>query len=315
MMDAILIFLAFVSIYCKAGNFLMKIMQAPLSVADWVNSICAVLSLVATILIGVWQIRQSSRMDKLEQRQADREKKRYEETIEIEANRFISKYAGCIGLLPLCAIAVAYNRNHPYIREMYSEFRFLSRDVRLKIFKCCGWTMCDVETDDFYNDCMKCLEKAFEQFLPKENFQLLFYDSGKYVKRAVLEYGKDAIPHLELAYEKIMKDILYIPFDNNEQCKYDSSVVNKVITDFNFASCSEIENCQIACYVAKHISMYSGEHLDAERSTSDEYGSPGSWAGERIETMEDLFLLVLYHIWLHLWTLKGESELTTVVAG
>lgn len=252
---------------------------------------------------------QSSRINKLELYQANTEKKRYEESVEIEARRFISKHARQIGLLPLCAIAFAYSKSRPYSREMYSEFRLLSKDVRLKIFELCGWSMCDVETDDFFNDCMKCLQNAFELFLPRDKFDSLFYDSAKYVKRAILYYGNKAIPHLEFEYDRNMEDILIIPFYNDERRKYDSSVIDKIKICFNFENCSEIEVCQIVCSVARKISINSGGHLDSSHNVFVDYGSPGSWSYERIETMEDLFLVTLFDIWSNLWILREGSEL------
>lgn len=280
-----------------------------MSVADWVNLICAVLSLCVTIIIGILQIMQSSRINKLELHQADIEKKRYEESVEIEACRFISKHARHIGLLPLCAIAFAYSKSRPYSREMYSEFRLLSRDVRLKIFEHCGWSMCDVETDDFFNDCMRCLQKAFEIFLPKDNFYSMFYDGGKYVERAISYYGEKMIPHLEFEYDKDMTDILVIPFYNDNWRKYDSSVIDKVKARFDFENCSEIEVCQIVCSVARRISTNSGGHLDSGHNEFVDYGSPGFWSYERIETMEDLFLVTLFDVWSNLWILKEGSVL------
>lgn len=132
-----------------------------MSVVDWVNLICAIGSLTASILIGIWQIRQEKRMDKLELIQIEKENKRNQEIVEIEARRFLEKYNNIIGLLPLCAIAVAYNQNRPYSREMYSEFRFLSKDIRLKIFEHCGWVMCDINTDSFFEDCLTVTVKSF----------------------------------------------------------------------------------------------------------------------------------------------------------
>lgn len=277
-----------------------------LSVVDWVNLICAALSLFATILIGAWQIRQSCRMDKLEQRQVDIEKKRYEESVEIDTRRFLSKYSDFIGLLPLCAVAFVYDENRAYSRDMYSEFRLLSKDVRLKIFERCGWFMCDVETDDFFGDCMKCLQRAFESFLPKDSFNSMFYERGKYIQRAILCYAKEDIPHSESEYENRLTDILVVPFRNDEWDNYDSSVIDKIKVEFGFGTCDEIEACQIACLVARYIGAYSGQHFD--NGFFVDYGSPGGWSHEKIETMEDLFLVALFEIWSNLWALGEESE-------
>lgn len=273
---------------------------------DWVNLICAVFSLLVAVVMGVWQIRQDCRIgiqsDKAKTQQIDIEQ--YTESVEIEARRFLSKYSDCIGLLPLCAIAFAYDKNRVYVRNMYSEFRLLSRDVRLKIFECCGWFMCDVETDDFFSNCMICLQKAFSLFLPKDNFYHMFYEGGKYIVRAILRYAGESIPHSEFEYTNMLTDILLVPFRNDKYDSYDSSVIDKIKDEFDFGRCSEIEACQIACLVARYVGVYSGQHFD-DGSFVD-YGSPGGWSHEKIETMEDLFLVTLFEIWSNLWQLMED---------
>lgn len=250
-------------------------------------------------------------MSKLERKQADIEKARYLESVDIEARRFLAKYAGCIGLLPLCAIAFAYDKNRAYSRAMYSEFRLLSRDVRLKIFERCGWVMCDVQTGDFFEDCLKCLQRAVEQFLPKDDFKSMFYDNGKYVERAISCYASCPIPRAEFEYEDRMTEILVIPFRKDALEDYDSSVIEKIKCKFDFGNCDEIEACQVGCLIARYVSIYAGQRLNNDSDVK--YGSPGSWSGEELETMEDLFLVTLFEIWLHLWLLKEGREVNSCV--
>jgi len=45
--------------------------------------------------------------------------------------------------------------------------------------------------------------------------------------------------------------------------------------------------------IAEYLAIYGNEN----RNEDKEYGSPGSFDGERIETMEDLFLLALFEIY------------------
>ena len=277
-----------------------------LTLSDWASLFCSVVSLVVAIVIAVLQMRQSHRIDALTANQIENEEKRYLESVEIEARRFLSKYSDCIGLLPLCAVAFAYDKNRVYSRDMYSEFRLLSKNIRLKIFEHCGWSMCDVETDDFFGDCLNCLRQAFERFLLKDNFYHMFYDNGKYLERAILCYAKEDIPHSELEYENRLIDILVVPFRKDALEDYDSSVIDKIKVEFGFGKCSEIEACQIACLVARYIGAYSGRHFD--NGFFVDYDSPGGWSHEKIETMEDLFLVALFEIWSNLWALGEESE-------
>src|SRR5699024_4453324 len=90
--------------------------------SDWISIICAVASLIATIVIAVLQYRQSSRMNEFELRQDKRDENRHAESVKAQAVSFISKYYSDRGLIPLCAIAAMQNDLFYYSREMYREF-------------------------------------------------------------------------------------------------------------------------------------------------------------------------------------------------
>lgn len=59
------------------------------------------------------------------------------------------------------------------------------------------------------------------------------------------------------------------------------------------SGCEAIEVCQLVTVIAEYLAIYGNEN----RNEDKEYGSPGSYDGERIETMEDLFLLALFEIY------------------
>ncbi len=261
---------------------------------------CAVLSLVATILIGLLQIRQNRRVNIMAEKQRQTEQRRYEESVDIEARKFLSTYHDTIGLLPLCAIAVAYNKTRPYSRKMYADFRLLSDDVRRKIFEYCDWKMCDIDSSDFFADCLLKLELAIKQFLPKDIFSRMFYDHGKYVERAIKQYASKSLPHTDYKYNDSLSDVIRKPFQNGP---YDKGVLDQVIDRFPFKNCPEQDTCQTACTTAKYIAFYSGQKIhDMDDETN--YGAPGAWSGEEIETMEDLFLLTLFEIWSNIWDIE-----------
>lgn len=272
-----------------------------LTLSDLVSLLCSIVSLFVAIVIAVFQMRQSRRIDVLTANQIENEECRYLESVDIEARRFLSKYHADIGLLPLCAIAFVYDKNRPYVREMYAEFRLLSKDVRSKLFERCGWMMCDIDTDDFFSDCMEYLRQTIEMKLSHDSFQQMFYDNGKYVQRALLRYANEKCTFLTYQETDELSDILVKPFQLDDSRSFAESVILEVFDRFGFRICDEAKACQIACLTAKYLAIYSSDYMDLDVDISGRLGCPGSWKGEQIETMEDLFLLTLFEIWFNLW--------------
>ena len=59
----------------------------------------------------------------------------------------------------------------------------------------------------------------------------------------------------------------------------------------------EVDACHFVSMMAKYIAIYNDDkRFDLEKN----YGLPGGYAGETIETMEDLFLSTLFEIYVHL---------------
>ena len=106
-----------------------------MSVSDWISIICAGVSLIVTIVIAVLQIRQSSRMNKFELRQDERDEQRHAESVKARAVSFLSKYYSNRGLIPLCAIAAMHNDLFYYSREMYREFCCMTLEVQNRILE------------------------------------------------------------------------------------------------------------------------------------------------------------------------------------
>lgn len=71
-----------------------------------------------------------------------------------------------------------------------------------------------------------------------------------------------------------------------------------------FNSSPDIEACRFATTVAFYAAAYgSGDVADDK-----DYGCPGGFDGERIETMEDLFLLAVYQMYTRLLLPNEEYE-------
>lgn len=283
-----------------------------MSIVDWIDVVCSIVSLIVACVLGIIQVKQGKQMKRLEDQQTKRDLARYNDTVDIEVRRFLSKYHESLSLLPLCAVALAYNPNMPYRREMYSEFRLLSEDVRRRIFERCGWHMCDVQTDNFFNDCLYCLEKAVGKFMGHDDFMHMFYDTGKYLRYSISIYADQKCPDYdyENSYGSKIDDIISIAFMDYEYCPYTKSVIVQVMNELNFRRCHETDACEIACLTAEHIAIYAGLKLRQQfcADCNVSYGHPDEYSG-LIETMEDMFFLTLFEIWSNLWCLKkNEGE-------
>jgi len=63
--------------------------------------------------------------------------------------------------------------------------------------------------------------------------------------------------------------------------------------EYQFESSSEIEACRFALTVA----FYAATYGSGDEANDKDYGCPGGFDGERIETMEDLFLLAVFQMY------------------
>lgn len=265
-----------------------------MSVSDWISIICAGVSLIVTIVIAVLQIRQSSRMNKFELRQDERDEQRHAESVKARAVSFLSKYYSNRGLIPLCAIAAMHNDLFYYSREMYREFCCMTLEVQNRILEYCRLDLRVIPThgvyiDEFYYNCIGALVDIFRKHFPEDKD--IFYDGGKYILRSLERYGKYEIPNQEFEYHIHLTKVLSEAFTNRN---VSDKPVEQLCQDYNFAGCDEINACQFTTMVAEYIAIYGDENTETDKN----YGTPGEYAGETIDTMEDLFLLTLFEIYV-----------------
>lgn len=149
-----------------------------MSISDWISIVCAIVALLATIIIAALQIKQSNRMEKFEKRQDERDEKRHQESVKAQAVSFISKYYKDRGLIPLCAIAAMYNDLFYYNREMYREFCCCTKEVQNRILEYCDLDL-RVSEQDIYGKCLTAIEDAIKQYFPDD--MSIFYEGGKYL--------------------------------------------------------------------------------------------------------------------------------------
>lgn len=272
--------------------------------------ICLVSSLAATIVIAFIQIYQSKRMEVFERRQDERDERRHAEGNKARAIEFISKHYADRGLIPLCAVAAMHNDLFHYSRKMYWEFCCLVPEVQNLILKYCSLDLRVRGEDDLFVRCIAAVEAVLRDRFPKD--ESVLYDDGKYVLHSLERYAGERLPEPRVNLLPECLDSSFLPPDS---CTpgYDY-LIRKVLSeafesrgasfapisylknDYQFESSLEIEACRFASTAA----FYTATYGSGDEANNRYYGCPGGFDGERIETMEDLFLLTVFQIYTKL---------------
>lgn len=272
--------------------------------------ICAFISLFVTVIIGKKQSCQSKRMEELERRQDERDERRHAEGNKAQAIEFISKHYADRGLIPLCAVAAMHNDLFHYSRKMYWEFCCFVPEVQNLILEFCNLDLRVRGEDDLFVRCITAVEAALRDRFPED--ESVLYDDGKYVLRSLERYAGERLPALRvdllpecldssflppdsctLEYDHLIRKVLSEAFESRDASFTPISYLKK---EYQFESSSEIEACRFASTIAFYAATYgSGDEVNDK-----DYGCPGGFDGERIETMEDLFLLTVFQIYTKL---------------
>lgn len=277
---------------------------------EWAELICAVISLLVIAIIGMKQYCQSKRMEEFERRQDERDERRHAEGNKAQAVEFISKYYTDRGLIPLCAVAAMYNDLFHYSRKMYWEFCCLVPEVQNLILKYCDLDLRVRKENDLFVRCIAAVEAALRDRFPKD--EPAFYDDGKYVLRSLDRYAGEKIPAVRIGNLPKCLDA-YRPISDSRTPEYDLFIIEVLSRAFEsqdasltpisclekaycFESSPEIEACRFASTVA----FYAATYGSCDEANNRYYGCPGGFDGERIETMEDLFLLTVFQIYTKL---------------
>ena len=277
---------------------------------EWAELICAVISLLVIAIIGMKQYCQSKRMEEFERRQDERDERRHAEGNKAQAVEFISKYYTDRGLIPLCAVAAMYNDLFHYSRKMYWEFCCLVPEVQNLILKYCDLDLRVRGEDDLFVRCIAAVEAALRDRFPED--KTILYEDGKYVLRSLERYAGERLPapRVDLPperldssflspdgcapeYDYLIRKVLSEAFESRGASFTPISHLKK---EYQFQASSEIEACRFATTVA----FYAATNGSGDETNDRDYGCPGGFDGERIETMEDLFLLAVFQIYTKL---------------
>lgn len=272
--------------------------------------ICAFISLFVTVIIGKKQSCQSKRMEELERRQDERDERRHAEGNKAQAIEFISKHYADRGLIPLCAVAAMHSDLFHYSRKMYWEFCCLVPEVQNLILEFCNLDLRVRGEDDLFVRCITAVEAALRDRFPED--ESVLYDDGKYVLRSLERYAGERLPALRvdllpecldssflppdsctLEYDHLIRKVLSEAFESRDAS---FTPISHLKNEYQFESSSEIEACRFASTVA----FYAATYGSGDEANNRYYGCPGGFDGERIETMEDLFLLTVFQIYTKL---------------
>lgn len=272
--------------------------------------ICAFIPLFVTVIIGKKQSCQSKRMEELERRQDERDERRHAEGNKAQAIEFISKHYADRGLIPLCAVAAMHNDLFHYSRKMYWEFCCLVPEVQNLILEFCNLDLRVRGEDDLFVRCITAVEAALRDRFPED--ESVLYDDGKYVLRSLERYAGERLPALRvdllpecldssflppdsctLEYDHLIRKVLSEAFESRDAS---FTPISHLKNEYQFESSSEIEACRFASTVA----FYAATYGSGDEANNRYYGCPGGFDGERIETMEDLFLLTVFQIYTKL---------------
>lgn len=297
-----------------------------MSVSDGINIICAVVTLITTIIIAELQFRQGQRMEEFEKRQDKRDEKRHAEEVKSRAVSFISKHYSDRALIPLCAIAAMHNELFYYSREMYREYCCCTAEVQNRILEYQELDLRVADIPNFFDKCVAELRCIMKTYFPKDQ-DVLFYDNGKYLLYSLTKYAAELVPLKDTPfpytpsyvceaehrtgqlaqfirdttskdtyclYNTPIDDILKIAFKDKNK---NAQPIKELKDRYDFKYIDEIEACQFVTTLAKELAIYT-----KDPNLNKEYGAPYDYTecNKDAVSMEDLFLLTLFEIYTRL---------------
>lgn len=289
------------------------------AVAAVVSAIVAIVAVILSVRVAYKQgeaAKEQTRLTEeqkgIAERQAafeleinQREERRHANWVDAEVCAFLQKHSAERWLMPLCFAASAFDKTWPYRRELYRDFCCLTNEVQHALFEREGISLRVDEWDrdkSLFSSCVDALKELSAHSFPDDQSSVL-YDNGKYLRR-VLSYSEarvDVVARdvrsaqpLGRLYEQRIVDVLSDAFDGmGDYCHEPISLLMK---EYSFAGSSEIE----ACLFVAELCMYLATLGTASEESEDEYGSLDDYFASGDCTMEDLFLRVLFEVYVRL---------------
>ena len=234
-----------------------------------------------------------------------REERRHANWVDAEVCAFLQKHAAERWLMPLCFAAFAFDKTRPYHRELYRDFCCLTNEVQRALFEREGISLrvgkwdCD---KSLFSSCVDALEELSARSFPDDHSSVL-YDNGKYLRRC-LGYGESRVDvvardacsaqSLGRLYERRIVGVLSEALDGKgEYCRKPISLLMK---EYSFAESDEIQACLFVAELCMYLAILGTSSGESEH----EYGSLDDYFAFGDCTMEDLFLRVLFEVYVRL---------------
>lgn len=234
-----------------------------------------------------------------------REERRHANWVDAEVCAFLQKHAAERWLMPLCFAAFAFDKTRPYHRELYRDFCCLTNEVQCALLEREGISLRVGEWDcdkSLFSSCVDALEELSARSFPDDDSSVL-YDNGKYLRRclAYSEARVDVVARdarsaqsLGPLYEQWIVDVLSKAFDGKGD--YCLEPISFLMKKYSFAVSSEIEACLFTAELCMYLAMLGTSSKESEH----EYGSLDDYFAFGDCTMEDLFLRVLFEVYVRL---------------
>lgn len=255
-----------------------------------------------------------------------------------EARRFIQKHHADRFLAPLAVIAQYYDPHRLYSRPLYQEFLLLSADAQIEVLHILDFKpvpKIDVPDGKTYWDVLLvALVEVYTKKFPGD--EDLYYGDGKYVEQSLTVFGSKGLPSFSqllpawvaalrpeqaaffgdfhpsrangrLEFENVIQDVMVAALE----CRIDlpAKHLRGNLLPVDIYADSVILHYAITYFTACFALLVNSD-FEVNAELSDNYGFPGSYGGETIDTMEDLFLLTMFHIHTRiiLPTIEKETE-------
>lgn len=271
----------------------------------WIQVLCAAIPAILTIGLTIYLAHRDNkhdkRIDKMAEEQRQIENRRHQDVTNAAARAFIHKHHQKKGLIPLCAIASMYDNVRQYHSAMYNDFCCLTIEEQNRVMECLELDLRVTPIDDIYQVCYDALLDIARNKIGDDTG---LYDNGKYIHRALLHHSSKMLPKKH--YKKInhITDVLSASYKHESK----EPPINHLWTYYNAYTSDESSCCHVTNLIAGYIAIYWGINPEPQNKY---YGDPGILQDDsKLETMEDLFLWALFHVYTYLVLPIQARELT-----
>lgn len=174
-----------------------------MSLADIIQIIIGILSLVATIAVSFsiyWlQARHEKEMQKITKQQEHKE-------LEEKAKLFLMDNEAELNYLPWCVIAANIHRLDRHTREIYNSFCRCPEELRNEILKQAGFEMESIKGQRWVYDCTEALKKDIQKYNLGRDY---LYEGAKYFHRSYERYRNLKWSDTPQVFEPICRNNYY----------------------------------------------------------------------------------------------------------